>query len=57
MRCIECGGTYLDIHGTLVLDGISVKDVDYHRCGTCGDVLLPLKTAEAYEQRRKEVKP
>jgi DNA-directed RNA polymerase subunit RPC12/RpoP len=37
MICIECGGKYIDKHGTVVLSGISLEGVDYTECAQCGN--------------------
>lgn len=59
MKCYECGGQYREIHGDLVIDDeyvgtFLVTAVHYRKCGSCGQVLYPLDTAEAIEKRRSE---
>jgi len=59
MKCDECGGKYRGISGDLEWDdayvgSFVVKDVHYRKCETCGQVLLPLETAETIEKRRAE---
>ena len=59
MKCDECGGKYRAVSGDLKWDdpyvgSFVVKDVHYRKCERCGQVLLPLETAEAIEKRRGE---
>jgi hypothetical protein len=54
MTCYECGGTYVEKHGTLVIGDISVDGVDWHECNQCGGKLLPLPTCEKYDRRWRE---
>ena len=61
MKCDECGGKYRDVSGDLEWDdryvgSFVVKEVQYRKCETCGQVLLPPETAEAVEKRRGERK-
>jgi hypothetical protein len=59
MKCDECGGKYSTIRSDLRWDdpyvgSFVVNDVNYRKCETCGQILLPVETAEAIEKRRAE---
>jgi DNA-directed RNA polymerase subunit RPC12/RpoP len=54
MICIECGGKYIDKHGTVVLSGISLEGVDYTECAQCGNRLFPYETCEEWSKLWRE---
>jgi hypothetical protein len=61
MKCHECGGKYREVDGDLAMNdpyigAFVVAGVHYYKCDGCGQVLFPLETAEAIEERRSERK-
>jgi len=61
MRCLECGGSYVEsseryIYQDPVVGNISVQGVKFYRCDKCGDVLFTPEMLDVIETIIKERK-
>ena len=55
MHPCDCGGRYVEKHGSLKIHDpfigtVTRDDVDYEECDRCGDLILPLETARAFDE-------
>jgi hypothetical protein len=61
MKCYKCGGSYEAKQGLLPISDeyvgvFSVEGVHYYECSRCNELLFPLETSKAIENRRNEIK-
>ena len=59
MRCYECGGTYKQHVGSLMLHNKFIGDyklhnVEYYKCDDCKSLLFPKKTTIKIEKKEQE---
>lgn len=57
VNCLECGNTYTEKSGNLVIDDqyvgkIIMSGIPYYHCDNCGDMLYSEQMAEAIESER-----
>lgn len=60
MKCYECGGTYQNDYGELMLfdDSIgqySVSGIHYEKCDGCGELMFPSETIDVIERVRERL--
>lgn len=60
MKCFDCGGTYIPIHGNLLMENdlsignYYIENVDWLACNKCGRKLFSSTTVDTIEAKREE---